>query len=384
VTAADHRGDTLADDGYFVVGGLDRAMAALDPITAVGFEAIVELDVEPDREALGEAWRRVVRRHPILDRRLAGDCWEPGGATAEVGVAGTAVIVRCDHRAFDGMGSVTVLDDLRSAYAGVLSGRAANPAPDRTCRVLEQCVTTSMPTGDRLALASRAAFRWRRAPASMHVDPAGEVPPEPASHRVVFDVGPTLERLSERRRRMGWSTDAMLVGLLEHAWSEVFGPAPGPSAWMVARDLAEPLGIERGIGNFAAVDDVVLGPDDLVGTIDRAHRELTAHWEDLLAGTVAAAGVPASAAALAAGYRRGRRLRHTRSVSNVGQLGDRLDDWGTATARRVYFVGPMAHPPYVSFIAAGRGSEALVCVRTSPGWLTDGDARRLGEAIREV
>lgn len=385
VTAADDRGDRPADDGYFAVGRLDRAMAVLDASTAVGFEAVVELDGEPDEEALAEAWRRVTERHPILRCGFTDGGWEPGlGSTAVLDVDGGTLVVRCDHRAFDGMASVLVLDALRRAYLDVLAGRPAEHVPDRTPRVIERSVPVSAPTGDRLAMASRAAFRWRRAPVSTHRDPADELPTGPANGRFVFDVGPALGRLADRRRRMGWSADAVLVGLLEHAWSATFGEPGGPSAWMVARDLAGPLGLERGIGNFGAVDDVVLLPDDLEGTIDRAHRELAAHWEDVVSGTVTAAGFPAPDAALAAGFRRGRRLRHTRSVSNVGQLGDRLDDWGRTGARRVYFVGPMADPPYVSFIAAGRGDEALVCVRTSADWLTADDARRLGEAAQHL
>jgi hypothetical protein len=82
--------------------------------------------------------------------------------------------------------------------------------------------------------------------------------------------------------------------------------------------------------------------------------------------------------------RRSERLRCYRSVSNVGQLGESLDDWGPASLAKVWFVGPLAHPPYTSFIATGHGSSTLVSVRTSPHWLTNEQAVALEQAALEL
>jgi hypothetical protein len=82
--------------------------------------------------------------------------------------------------------------------------------------------------------------------------------------------------------------------------------------------------------------------------------------------------------------RRNEARRAYRSVSNVGQLGDSLDDWGGARLTKVWFVGPLAHPPYTSFIATGHGRSTLVSVRTSPGWLTMDHGRELERAALEL
>jgi hypothetical protein len=109
----------------------------------------------------------------------------------------------------------------------------------------------------------------------------------------------------------------------------------------------------------------------LLSIIDRVHADLTARAGDLATASTGMTrwklgGDPPYLRM----FRKSQNLRCYRSVSNVGQLGDSLDRWGTSSLARVWFVGPLANPPYTSFIAAGRGSSTLVSVRTSSDWLT--------------
>lgn len=110
---------------------------------------------------------------------------------------------------------------------------------------------------------------------------------------------------------------------------------------------------------------------------------MRAERPDLVRGALFGARHSSASTAFApAVLSKGRKLRSFRSLSNVGQLGTSLDDWGAAQVRKIYFVGPMAHPPYTSFIAAGRGESTLVSVRTSPDWLTKGHAADLEAAAQ--
>jgi hypothetical protein len=202
-----------------------------------------------------------------------------------------------------------------------------------------------------------------------------------------MDLGPVLQSLAPKRRKYHWSTDAVLVGVLEKAWSSVFGPPEAESSWLVAKDLRPALGVVRGIGNLSVLagTSIVDPRSDLVSIIDQIDAEMSTQSADLL--TASRAGARWGSAArrsLLAGLRKGQTLRFQRSLSNVGQLGDSLDSWGTASLSRVWFVGPLAHPPYTSFIAAGRESSTLVSVRTSPHWLTSQHARRLEQAALEL
>jgi hypothetical protein len=284
----------------------------------------------------------------------------------------------CNHVAFDGMASVILLGDLREEYGAVLAGLPV-PAPDWSPRTLEAlAVETDWRTMS--AAVARGVSAWWRTPVSTHNDP-GTPTDRPATDHVVMDLGPVLQALSGERRKYHWSTDAVLIGVLEKAWSSVFGEPTADSSWLVAHDLRPALGVTRGIGNLSVSAGVSVADPraDLSATIDRIHAELTARAGDLV---TASSGMTSWRAMSPLGRMldRGARLRCHRSVSNVGQLGASLDDWAGATLEKVWFVGPLAAPPFTSFIAAGHGTSTLVSVRTSPAWLTNEHAVALESA----
>ena len=223
-------------------------------------------------------------------------------------------------------------------------------------------------------------------PPSTHLDPG--IPGEGgAREHALLELGPVIRALADLRHRYHWSVDAVLVAVLEKAWASLFGAPPAHSSWLVARDLRPALGVTRGIGNLSVPAGVSL-PDstaDLHTMVDQAQASLQAQSDD--AATAAAAMrrfARYAEPAFTAMVRRNESRRAYRSLSNVGQLGGSLDDWGDATLSRVWFVGPLAHPPYTSFIATGNGSSTLVSVRTSPGWLTADHARRLEQAALDL
>jgi hypothetical protein len=384
---------------YYLVGAADRAMALLDGSSAVGFEAIVELKGAVDIAALERAWSRLVARHPILTCVRTGDRWRPS-AQPEFGedakqpthdlppvalrVVSTQGLVRvillCNHVAFDGTASRVLLGDLRDEYVAVLDDRPER-LPDRTPRTLEAWAKA---TEWRVSAAAaiRSATAWWQSPPSTHVDP-GQGPIERADDHALLELGPLLEHLTEARRRHRWSVDAMLVGVLEKAWARVFGPPRADSTWLVARDLRPALGIGGGIGNLSVAAAVSLPDPDatLTEVIDRAEAALASQTDDLItAGTAMRRWNALTDVSFAQMLRRGKGLRAFRSLSNVGQLGNSLDSWGEATLNRAWFVGPLADPPYTSFIATGHAASTLVAVRTSPTWLNAEDARALERA----
>jgi hypothetical protein len=379
-------------------------MSVMDETSAVGFEAIVELEGSVDKDALREAWSRLAARHPILTCVRAGDTWQtvgepptgpdavqPGHDNPPISLRvtpieeGVRLTMFCNHVAFDGMASVVLMGDLREEYVAVLEGRAPRPV-DWSSRTIEAAAVSTPSWRSLTATATRGSFRWWQAPVSTHIDP-GSHGSAPASDNELMDLGPVLQSLAPKRRKYHWSTDAVLVGVLEKAWSSVFGPPEAESSWLVAKDLRPALGVVRGIGNLSVLagTSIVDPRSDLVSIIDQIDAEMSTQSADLL--TASRAGARWGSAAkqsLLAGLRKGQTLRLQRSLSNVGQLGDSLDSWGTASLSRVWFVGPLAHPPYTSFIAAGRESSTLVSVRTSPHWLTSQHARRLEQAALEL
>ena len=161
-----------------------------------------------------------------------------------------------------------------------------------------------------------------------------------------MEFGPVLDALTPTRRRYHWSVDAVLVGLLEKSWSKVFGPPPAESSWLVARDLRPALGATGGIGNLSVAVGVSI-PDpnsDLMAVIDTAEAALASQSRDLASASVSVRRWrPAAEVSLASTLRRSRRMRAFRSVSNVGQLGESLDRWGSASLHRIWFVGHLAH-----------------------------------------
>jgi hypothetical protein len=276
----------------------------------------------------------------------------------------------CNHVAFDGMASRILLGDLREEYVRALDGRPERP-PDLDPRTLA-AIAEQPDWRATAAMAARGAAMWWRTPVSTHADP-GPVPDVPAEDHATIEVGPLLAELAPVRRKHRWSVDAVLVGVLEKAWSEVFGPPQAESAWLVARDLRPGLGVRRGIGNLSAAAGVSLTSPGagLADVIDQAETALASQSADLItAGSSLGLLGSATDMSLAQMLRWSRKLRAHRTVSNVGQIGESLAGWGGAGLRRVWFVGPLAHPPYTSFIAAGNGASTLVSMRVSPGWLT--------------
>jgi hypothetical protein len=384
------------------VGLVDRAMAVVDERSAVGFEAIIELKGAIERQALIEAWRRLATRHPILTCVRQHDAWVPSGSPPiglsvqqprhdepPVGLrvtpipGGVRLTMLCNHVAFDGMASVLLLGDLRDEYTAVLEGRGAQPA-DWTSRTLEALVDE--PDWRTVTAATiRAASTWWQTRVSTHVDP-GPVAGPPATDHALLELGPVLQVLAPARRRYHWSTDAVLLGVLEKAWASVLGTPEKDSSWLVAQDLRPALGIARGVGNLSVIAGVSIADprSDLMTVIDGIDAEIKTQSGDLITASAAIKPWGFAAGSFPRMLRRSEKLRCYRSISNVGQLGESLDGWGSASMDRVWFVGPLAHPPYTSFIAAGHGSSTLVSVRTSPHWLTHEQAMALERAALEL
>jgi hypothetical protein len=381
------------------VGVADRALALMDESSAVGFEATVELRGDLDEAALGEAWQRLATLHPIISCVREGETWRPAyrpplGARVTqptheqppIGLRvtptdqGLRLTMLCNHVAFDGVASLRLLGDLRDEYNGVLAGVPPR-SPDWSPRTIEaQGVGVDWRTSTAAVI--RSASTWWQTPPSTHVDP-GPMSDQPAGDHALMELGPVLDALTPTRRRYHWSVDAVLVGVLEKAWSKVFGPPQAESSWLVARDLRPVLGTVGGIGNLSVAIGVSISDptSDLIAVIETAEAALASQSRDLASASVSVRRWrPAAVVSLAPTLRRSRKMRAYRSVSNVGQLGESLDQWGSATLRRVWFVGPLAHPPYSSFIAAGHGDSTLVSVRTSPSWLTEDHARSLEQA----
>lgn len=388
---------------YHLAGAADRAMAVLDNISSVGFEAIVEIRGMLDIEALGLAWARLASRHPILTCVRREDRWLPRSPPPfgeEVGsprhdqppialrVAriddGWRLTMMCNHVAFDGTASKILLGDLRNEYVGVLDGRIEDSL-DLAPRTLEALAPE--PDWRTAAVAAlRGTAAWWQTPVSTHVDP-GSLPVGPAEDHAVIELGSILAELAPLRRKYRWSVDAVLVGVLEKSWAEVFGGPEAESSWLVAHDLRPALGVSRGIGNLSAAAGVsIANPTaDLVDVIDEVEATIASQSDDLFtAGS--AIGTWGSAVVIGLGQmlRLSRRLRAHRTVSNVGQLGDSLDDWGDAHLDRLWFVGPLADPPFTSFIATGHGSSTLISMRVSPGWLTADHAVAIEQAATEL
>ena len=371
----------------------------MDESSSVGFEATAELHGDLDEAALAEAWDRLAALHPIITCVRAGGTWRPANPPPLSALVtqpthgqppialrvtstdhGLRLTLLCNHVAFDGVASLRLLGDLREEYNAVLAGVPPRQ-PDWSPRTLE---TLKVDVDWRTSAAAviRGASTWWRTPPSTHVDP-GPMSDLPAEEHALMEFGPVLDALTPIRRRYHWSVDAVLIGVLEKAWAEVFGPPTAESSWLVARDLRPALGTARGIGNLSVAAGVNFPEpaSDLIAVIDTAEAALATQSRDLAAASASLKRWHLAAdVSFAQMLRRSRRMRAYRSVSNVGQLGDSLDQWGSASLHRVWFVGPLAHPPYSSFIAAGHGGSTLVSVRTSPTWLTEGHARALEQA----
>jgi NRPS condensation-like uncharacterized protein len=378
-------------------------MAALDEISSVSFQAIAEITSAIDVDVLALAWTRLAALHPILTCVRSGHRWRPsrqpefGHEVAQPGhdqppaamcvtplTDGVRLTMMCNHVAFDGVASRILLHDLRDEYIAVLDGRPPRRA-DIGARTFE-AIARVPDLRTTAATVLRGSSTWLRTPVSTHIDPA-DISAYPADGHAILELGPVLSGLTELRRKHRWSVDAVLVGVLEKAWSQVFGLTPAGSSWLVARDLRPPLSISRGIGNLSTAAGVSLAnpKSDLIDVIDEAERALAAQSSDLVtaAASVGRLGRLADMT-FAQMLRRSKKIRAYRTVSNVGQLGHSLDSWGEARLERVWFVGPLAHPPFTSFIAAGKGTSTLVSVRVSPGWLTADHALAIEQAALEL
>lgn len=424
---------------YFIVSPTDRSMAVLDRTAPVAFHVIWDLLGPVDLEALEGAWQDLATVHPILGCSTdieVDSRWSPGGelppirlveeqsetasrpsearsvdrlTADEVGrpmnlnrgavvrlsairtIDGFRFVLAAHHAAFDGVASVLLLEDLRRLYVGRVSKANDSTQPDLSPRTVEGLIRIeNFPLLKRQGVVARGLDRWRRLPPSTHVDPSAG-PPRAATDYVTFEVGNVLAAYEEQRRRNNWSVDAVLIGVLEAAWTETFGTGEGPSVWLVAADLRPGLGVHRGLGNLSGAEPVAIRnprvrPIELL--IEQAAAEMAISKSN-------SPGLGPELMARSWGWmppqllnrgaewmiRKGLQNRHTRTLSNLGRLPSSLNDWGKARMATIRFVGPMSKSPYTSFIAFAHGTSSWLTVRISEGWLTKAHAVQLDRAM---
>ena len=201
--------------------------------------------------------------------------------------------------------------------------------------------------------------------------------------------------MDEERRRNSWPIDAVLVGLLEAAWNEVFGGAhDGAGVWLLAANLRPGLGVNRGIGNLSGVEPIVV--------TSQGTRSLRPLIEQAAAGIGATrAGFPGLGPELMARswawmppsllnqgaeamLRASRDRRYTRIISNMGRIPDSLSDWGAARLEGLTYLGPMGRGPYCMFVPITHGGSSSMTVRTAPDWFSAEHAKNLGAAINRL
>ena len=420
----------MTESGYFDLSPTDRSLAILDDTSPVTFHAMWDLIGQIDFQSLAWAWRALGRLHPILacqanvemDSKwrlgpdLAPISLKAGGAGVDQATCselaahltplgpvvhltaipqpdGYRMILAAHHAAFDGGASVQLIDDLRRIYVARCAGRPEQSAPDLSPRTVNAAVQRhGLSLTARQRLIAQSLDRWRKLPPSDHVDPPSGATPA-ANGYVTIDLGPALDALDEKRRRNNWPVDAVLLGLLEQAWNEVFGcNSEGASVWLMSANLRASLGLERGMGNLVGVEAVAMRQAEQ--SLDRLIEEAAAEI------TVARSGFPGLGAELMAtswGWmppsvlnrgveamiRAGKRRRHTRILSNLGRLPDSLPDWGEVRLEGLRYLGPMTNGPYCLFVVMTHAGSSSLTVRTAPGWFTDGHARRLETAINQ-
>ncbi|HEX5721636.1 MAG TPA: hypothetical protein VFZ06_02695 [Acidimicrobiia bacterium] len=412
------------DGDYFAVSPTDRSMAILDRTSPVAFHVIWDLLGTVDRDALDLAWQDLETVHPILggavdidrdstwrpgrrlpsirfvDERSSGELAFPIDLSREAVVRLSAIeiadgfrfVLAAHHAAFDGVASVLLLDDLRRLYLSRVSSAHQPPQADGSPRTVEGLVPQNrLGFLERQSVVARGLDRWRRLPVSTHVDPSSSPPDSAAADYVAFEVGSVLASFEEQRRSRNWSVDAVLVGVLEAAWAETFGPGPGASGWLVAQDLRPGFGVRRGVGNLSGVEPVAIRSPN-VRPVERLIEQAAAEMAvtksnspglgpELMARSWAWMPTPLLNRGVEWMIQSGLRSRYTRSLSNLGRLPSSLDDWGEAEMASIRFVGPMAKAPYTSFIAFAHGSSSWLTVRVSEGWLTRRHAGQLEEAL---
>jgi hypothetical protein len=207
-----------------------------------------------------------------------------------------------------------------------------------------------------------------------------------------MDLGPALLAIDERRRRNSWPMDAVLVGLLEAAWNEVFGQTEnGDGVWLVASNLRPGLGLTRGAGNLSGVEAIAVRrpqAQPVEQLIEQAAAEIAAAktgFPGLAPELMARAWAWMPPVVLNQGVdltiRAGQRQRYTRIISNLGQIPESLFDWGQARLEGLRYLGPMARGPYCMFVAQSLAGSPSLTVRTGPDWFTTAHARDLEFAI---
>ncbi len=418
-----------ASDGYFDLSPTDRSMAILDRSSPVAFHVIWDLVGDVDLEALARSWQALATLHPILGCRLevdVDDRWRHDElplpfevvdgpidefTAREIGISPDVttgppvrlsvvrqpdrvrLILGAHHAAMDGVASVVLLDDLRQTYLALVStGRLPEMEADLGPRSARMALR-SRSGGDRLGTAMRNVDRWRKQPSSTHADP-GVGEDWTATGFETIDMGPALQTMDELRRHNSWPVDAVLVGILEAAWTEVFGAARGPSVWLIASDLRPGLGINRGVGNLSGTEPVAIrkpGLRPVAKVIEQAASEMST-WKSDSPGlgpeVMARSWSWLPPAVLNQGVetmiRSGRRQRFTRTLSNLGRLPASLSDWGQAQMEDIRFLGPMSKGPYNSFIAFAHGSSSRVTTRVAPGWLTSAHVSEMKAAIQSL
>ncbi|HSL27054.1 MAG TPA: hypothetical protein VLA54_12300 [Acidimicrobiia bacterium] len=419
---------------YFDLSPTDRSMAILDRSSPVTFHVIWDLVGPLDLAALARCWQGLATIHPILacTADVAVDTrWHPAAqplpfqlvdaiddrmyelTAAEVGVrldtggplvrltalsrgATTRLVLGAHHAAFDGVASVVLLEDLRRVYVDYLGSGRLPPLPaDLSPRTVAGAAQHGgLSAGDRWRIAARSMDRWSRLPTSTHADPAaGET--DVATGYEIIELGPALAALDERRRHNRWPVDAVLVGVLEAAWTDVFGPGgSGAGVWLVASDLRHGLAVTRGIGNLSGTEPVAIrrpGVRPVEKVIEQAAAEM-ATWKSSHPGLgpelMARSWSWLPPAALNQGVemmmRTGRRQRYTRTLSNLGRLPSSLSDWGQARMEEIVFLGPMSKGPYNSFIAFAFGSSSRLTARVTPTGPTSAHVADLRAAIYQL
>ena len=409
------------------LGALGRAwqdLATVHPILGCSTDIDVDSRWRPGRELppirlVNEQSERVGRPSEVrsVDQLTADEVGRPmnfnRGAVVRLSairtIDGFRFVLAAHHAAFDGVASVLLLEDLRRLYVGRVSDAHEPPQPDLSPRTVEGLIRNrGFPLLKRQGVVARGLDRWRRLPPSTHVDPSPEPPPSrlrrlsplrgekpgspgPATDYVTFEVGNVLAAYEEQRRRNDWSVDAVLIGVLEAAWTETFGTGEGSSVWLVAADLRPGLGVHRGLGNLSGAEPIAIRkphvrPAELL--IEQAAAEMAISKSN-------SPGLGPELMARSWGWmlpqvlnrgaewmiRNGLRNRHTRTLSNLGRLPSSLNDWGHAQMATIRFVGPMSKGPYTSFIAFAHRSSSWLTVRVSDSWLTKAHAVQLEQAM---
>ena len=422
----------MTASGYFDLSPTDRSLAILDGTSPVTFHAMWDLIGPVDFESLAWAWQALARLHPVLtcQTNVAVDSvWRPGPGLAPISLKsgdadvdraasreltanlnptdgpivrltaipradGYRMVIAAHHAALDGAASVQLIDDFRSIYLARCAGRPEPAGPDLSSRTIKAALQRRrLSVADSQRLIAQSLDRWRKLPASDHVDPSPNAT-RAADGYIAIDLGPAVYSLGEKRRRNSWPMDAVLVGLLERAWDEVFGNnGEGASVWLVSANLRASLGLERGIGNLGGVEAVAVKSraESLDRLIEEAAAEIAVArggfpglGPELMARSWAWMPPSVLNRGVEAMIRAGQRRRYTRILSNLGRLPDSLTDWGEVRLEGLRYLGPMTSGPYSLFVVMTYAGSSSLTIRTSPGWFTEEHGRQVETAINRA